>query len=154
MRQNMTHILLVEPRPEYAIVTAGELSKLDCEVALARTPDEGRLLLNTLRDHSGVASLILVDVSTGDGCNFAAELFNHMMDGTLPLAPIIGLAPIVSLEIEAAAHAAGCDFVLRAPLGPGGAQLIQQLSAVAAHDEALPESLPSYAEHDAEFALV
>jgi CheY-like chemotaxis protein len=154
MRQNKPYILLVEPRPEYAMVTAAELSKIDCEVALARTPDEARQLLNVLPHNHSDAALIMLDVSTDEGSEFAAELFNRMMDGTLASAPIVGLAPVVSLEIEAAAHAAGCDLVLNAPLGPGGAQLVQQLATSTLQDEVvLLESILSYADRDAELVL-
>lgn len=155
MRQNKPYILLVEPRPEYAMVTAAELSKIDCEVALARTPDEARQLLNAMpHDHSDAAALIMVDVSTREGSRFVAELFNRMMDGTLPSAPLVALAPVITLEIEAAAHAAGCDLVLNAPLGPGGAQLVQQLATSTLQDEVvLLESILSYADRDAELAL-
>jgi CheY-like chemotaxis protein len=127
MDSTTSQVILLEPTPLDALLTAAHLSALGCELHLGHTSTDGRALVDTLLQTDAPLALILINITSDDGFDLASELTDRMAVGRLPYVPIIALAPGRRVEDEAAAQAAGCLCLLRTPILAGGAQLVQRL---------------------------
>ena len=127
---DLPHILLIEPSPVAALLSAAELDAAGVEWTLAASAADGLAWAAALCSPYGTTPVaILVSFEPGtalDGAALVRELHRRMRQGTLRETPVFAMAHRMDRAVEAAAIDAGCQL-LRAPLRAGAAHFLAAL---------------------------